>query len=100
VSTQEKTTIPKINGKKEDKTQKITLKRALKEQKNENRLNPRWLAPTFITLMVTGTLWLVVFYMTASATFSGYPIPNIGNWNLAIGLGMIMVGFGMTVFWK
>jgi hypothetical protein len=88
------------NTGKSAKNQKITLKKAIKEQKKINRLNPVWLAPTFITLMIGGTLWLVVFYLTASATFSGYPIPDIGNWNLAIGLGMVMVGFGMTVFWK
>jgi len=47
-------------------------------------------------LMVIGLLWIVVFYITQTS----YPIPKIGNWNLAIGFGMLLVGFGMTTRWR
>jgi len=53
-----------------------------------------------VGLMVLGLVWIVVFYITASTTSTGFPIPDIGNWNLLIGLGFIFVGFLLTTFWK
>jgi len=59
-------------------------------------LSPAWWAPVFITLLILGLVWLVVFY------FSSYkfPIPGIGNWNLLIGIGIMMIGFIMTLRWR
>ncbi|MDO5722691.1 MAG: cell division protein CrgA [Actinomycetaceae bacterium] len=59
-------------------------------------LSPTWWAPVFITLMLLGLVWLVVVYMTNFA----YPIPKAGNWNLAVGFGLIFVGFLMTLRWR
>jgi len=59
-------------------------------------LSPSWWAPTFVTLLIIGLLWLVVMYMTGAR----FPIPGIGNWNLAIGLGFMMTGFLMTLRWR
>ena len=59
-------------------------------------LSPSWWAPTFVTLLIIGLLWLVVMYMTSAR----FPIPGIGNWNLAIGLGFMMTGFLMTLRWR
>ena len=58
--------------------------------------NPRWFAPLMVGLMVFGLLWIVVFYITRQA----WPIPDIGYWNLAIGFGILLVGFGMTTRWR
>jgi hypothetical protein len=49
-----------------------------------------------VTLMVLGLLWIVVFYITQRA----YPVPNIDYWNLAIGFGILLLGFGMTTRWR
>jgi hypothetical protein len=58
--------------------------------------SPTWWAPTMSALMVVGLIWVVVTYL-----FRGdYPIPGIGNWNLAIGFGLIMAGFLMTLRWR
>lgn len=59
-------------------------------------LSPSWWAPVFITLLIVGLLWIVIFY------FSSYqfPIPGIRNWNLLIGIGIMMVGFIMTLKWR
>lgn len=59
-------------------------------------LSPSWWAPVFITFLLVGLIWLVVFY------FSGYqyPIPGIGNANLLIGIGIMMIGFIMTLRWR
>jgi len=58
--------------------------------------NPRWWAPTMVTLMILGLVWVVVTYLLQS---SG-PIPDIGNWNLLIGFGIMMIGFVMTMRWR
>lgn len=57
---------------------------------------PRWWVPTMLTVMVVGLLWIVVFYLSANR----YPLPEIGSWNLAVGFGLIIVGFGMTTRWR
>lgn len=79
---------------------KIEFKKALKEQEEAKRLNPKWLVPTILALMLIGLIWIVVFYITASGTTYGYPIPTIGNWNIAIGLALILAGFILTTIWK
>ncbi len=58
--------------------------------------SPTWWAPTLSTLMVLGLVWVVVTYLFRGSI----PIPGIGNWNLAIGFGMIMAGFLMTMRWR
>lgn len=60
------------------------------------KLSPTWWAPTMVTLMIVGLLWVVASYLLQMQ----YPIPGIGNWNLAIGLGVIFVGFMMTLRWR
>ncbi len=59
-------------------------------------LSPSWWAPTFITLLILGLLWVVVYYFSGTA----YPIPGIGHVNLAIGIGLMLAGFIMTLRWK
>lgn len=58
--------------------------------------NPTWWAPVMVGLMVAGLAWVVVTYIAQTA----WPIPGIGSWNLAIGFGMILAGFGMTMRWR
>ena len=58
-------------------------------------VNPTWLVPVMLTLMVVGLAWIVVTYMMRSA----YPIPGIGQWNLAIGFVLILAGFSLTTRW-
>ena len=58
--------------------------------------SPRWWAPTMVTLLIVGLLWIVVFYISQQ----NYPIPGIGLGNLGIGFAIAMVGFGMTTRWR
>ena len=57
--------------------------------------NPRWLAPTAVVFLLLGLAYLVVYYISAGQL----PLP-IGDWNLAAGFGVLMVGGGMLMFWK
>ncbi|WP_022868913.1 cell division protein CrgA [Schaalia vaccimaxillae] len=59
-------------------------------------LSPRWWAPAFVSLLILGLLWLMVYYISSGM----YPIPGISWWNLVIGLGIMMSGFLMTLRWR
>jgi hypothetical protein len=57
----------------------------------------RWVAPVMVTLLVVGLLWIVVFYL------AGTDIPgmaDLGYWNLAIGMGMILLGLITAMKWE
>jgi hypothetical protein len=50
----------------------------------------------FSTLLIVGLLWIVVYYVSATA----YPIPGVGVWNLVIGFGVMLSGFAMAMRWR
>lgn len=58
--------------------------------------NPPWFVPLMVGLMIAGLAWIVATYLSQSA----YPIPKIGQWNLAVGFVMLLGGFGMTTRWR
>lgn len=60
-----------------------------------SQMNPPWLVPTAVTLLIVGLMYLVTYYLSAGTL----PLP-IGDWNLAAGFGLIMLGGGMFMFWK
>ena len=60
--------------------------------------NPRWLVPTMLTLFLVGVLWVVTFYLTSGGL--RLPIPALGQWNIAAGFALILVGFGLSTRWK
>ena len=60
--------------------------------------NPAWLAPTMVTLLIVGCLWVIVYYLT-SATL-GLPLPWIGQWNIAVGFVIMLGGLGLATRWR
>ena len=70
----------------------------VEETIKDTKANPRWFVPLFVTLMLLGLIWIVVYYIS-STRGNVYPIPTIGNWNLAVGFGILLVGFLMTMWW-
>ncbi len=60
------------------------------------KANPRWLVPVMLGLMVLGLLWIVATYLLNAE----YPVPGIGQWNLAIGFALILAGFTLTTRWR
>ena len=59
--------------------------------------SPVWLAPLMLTFFVLGVAWLVVFYV------AGTDVPymrDFSNYNLLIGFGFIIVGFGLSTQWR
>lgn len=48
-------------------------------------------------LLIAGLLWIVVFYV------AGRDIPGmstLGNWNLLVGMALIVAGFMVFTRWK
>lgn len=69
--------------------------------KSTQKPNPRWFLPLALGLMIVGLIWIVVYYLTQAV----YPIQaigswQVGSWNLVIGFGLIMIGFGMLTRWR
>ncbi|MFD0773807.1 cell division protein CrgA [Streptomonospora algeriensis] len=60
------------------------------------QVSPRWLLPTLVTVMVLGVLWIAVYYIAGSM------IPymsDLGNWNLAVGFGGIILALVLGTRW-
>lgn len=79
----------RIAKRQEDETRRV--EKAIENTKS----NPAWLVPLFSILLILGLLWVVVFYLTHQ-----YPIPAIGNWNLAVGAGISFIGFILLMWWE
>ncbi len=59
--------------------------------------SPVWLAPLMLALFLFGIAWLVVFYVAES----GMPLTgHLGNANLLIGFGFIILGFLLSTQWR
>lgn len=57
----------------------------------------RWVVPTMLTLLISGLLWIVVYYI------AGNEVPvmaDLGGYNLLIGMGLITGGFMVATQWK
>ena len=74
-------------------------------KKIKDTASPRWYAPTMVTLLVIGLLWVVTTYL-----FQGkYPLPyfvehHVGDWlfngNLYLGFLIMLSGFLGLLRWK
>ncbi len=59
--------------------------------------SPVWLAPLMLTLFGVGILWLVVFYLSNGEM----PVlESLGNGNLLVGFGFIVLGFALSTQWR
>lgn len=60
--------------------------------------NPVWFKPVMFGFMLLGLIWIVVYYITSASL--GLPIPALGQANIFVGFGLVLVGFLMTPWWK
>jgi len=62
----------------------------------KKRVSPPWVAPLMVGLFLVGIVWLILFYVTNNAL----PVEALGNWNLLVGFGFIIAGFGVATQWR
>ncbi len=101
--------MPESKGRKEAAAKKksatkaaVAEERAEKKRLGKAGLAPtrQWVVPTFITLMLLGVLWLVVWYLTASTGIVVPGMSDLGNWNLLIAMVLMGGSFGVATLWK
>lgn len=61
------------------------------------KVSGRWVAPTMVTLLLIGLLWIVVYYVAASSI--GF-VSTLGSWNIVIGFGFIFAGLMVATRWR
>ena len=62
----------------------------------KKRVSPPWVAPLMVGLFLVGIIWLILFYVSNNAI----PVEALGNWNLLVGFGFIVAGFGVSTQWR
>ena len=62
----------------------------------DDETNPVWFKPIMFGLMLLGLVWILAYYIIGT----GWPIPQIGPWNIAVGFGIMFAGFLMTTRWR
>ena len=79
-------------SKKRNKSNAVKVPRSATKPQSEN---PKWLVPTFSTLLLLGLTWILVYYISRGQ----YPV-EIGNANIFIGFAMLLAAMGLLTRWK
>lgn len=96
--------MPESKSRKQADTKKKSAREAKDREArgNSKRLAPgaSWVAPTFVTLLLVGVLWMVVWYITSVTGIEVPLMTGLGNWNMAIGMGLMAASFAVATQWK
>ena len=80
----------------ESKVRKKTAYTPPPRKRSGPKTSPRWFAPLMVALFLVGLVWIVTYYISEGR----FPIEAIGVWNLVVGFGVILTGFGMSTRWR
>jgi hypothetical protein len=69
-------------------------------KKNKLTTGRAWVVPTFLTLLLLGVAWLVVWYLTTSTGITVPVMTGLGNWNMLIAMVLMGASFGVATLWK
>ena len=58
--------------------------------------NAVWFKPVMFGFMLVGLAWIIVYYMSQASL----PIASLGTLNIVIGVGIMFIGFLMTMRWR
>lgn len=59
--------------------------------------SPVWLAPLMVASWIIGVLWIAYYYITAP---DSPLVGGLGDWNLLIGFGLIVIGIALSTKWR
>lgn len=76
----------------------IEQQRAERREARKEAPNPVWFKPVMFGFMLLGLIWLVLYYITSASL--QLPVPALGQSNIFIGFGLVLIGFLMTPWWK
>lgn len=89
-------------GKNVDKRQSGDLAKAQarleRQEARKDAPNPVWFKPVMFGFMLLGLIWIVLYYVTSTSL--QLPLPMLGQGNIFVGFGLVLVGFLMTPWWK
>lgn len=58
--------------------------------------SPPWVGATILALFAIGIVWLVLYYTTGGGIVGQRAL---GGWNVLVGFGFIIGGFGLSTQW-
>jgi formate/nitrite transporter FocA (FNT family) len=65
--------------------------------KKASKISPRWVVPSMLGCLLFGLAWIALFYVTGGTT----PVQSaLGDFNLVVGFGFIIVGVGLSTKWR
>ncbi len=85
-------------SKKSQETTADAIERQRREELRKEAPNPPWFKPLMFGFMLLGLIWIVLYYVTSSTV--QLPLPALGQGNIFVGFGLVLVGFMMTPWWK
>ena len=63
--------------------------------------SPSWYPIVMVVVLLLGLAYMIVYYLTSSGTDPHIPVmSDLGNWNFAIGFGVMLLGLVMAVRWR
>ncbi len=80
------------------KSAEVSLNREEAAAARKNAPNPVWFKPVMFGFMLLGLIWIVLYYVTSAGL--QLPVPALGQANIFVGFGLVLVGFLMTPWWK
>ena len=83
-----------------DKKRQAQLASEARPKKAEAPDSRAWVPPTFITVGLLGVAWLVIYYVTGSASIEVPVMTALGGWNILIGMGAMAAAFALSTLWK
>ncbi|MFV0430074.1 MAG: cell division protein CrgA [Arachnia sp.] len=93
--------MPESKVRKEAKKKKHLQRKADAEQRRAakdltGKTRP-WVPYVFIPVGLLGVLWMVTYNLAGGSIEF---MRSLGDWNVAIGMGLIIASFGLMTLWK
>lgn len=89
--------MPESRGRKRPTTATRPARSSSVELAKKRPPSPPWVGISILVLFGIGIAYLVVYYVTGGGVLGQQ---DLGGWNILIGFGFIVAGFGMLTQWS